>query len=76
MDIDDYTDVGHHNLEQFITKEYSTLPLLTRAEQFYSYSNPNYLYAGALIEHFSQQEFATYIQNNVFEPVGMSSTTG
>ena len=42
---------------------------------FYNYSNPNWSYLGAMIEHFSHKPFAMYMQQNVFEPLGMQRTS-
>lgn len=43
--------------------------------RFYNYSNPNWSYLGAVIEHFSQKPFAMYMQQNVFAPLGMQRTS-
>jgi CubicO group peptidase (beta-lactamase class C family) len=42
---------------------------------FYNYSNPNWSYLGAIVEELSQQNFAEYVEQNVFEKLGMSRTS-
>jgi CubicO group peptidase (beta-lactamase class C family) len=40
----------------------------------YSYSNTGYALIGLLVETISGQNFATYTQQNIFRPLGMSNT--
>lgn len=42
--------------------------------QQYSYSNMNYHVAARLIETVTEQPFATYLQDNLFQPLGMDDT--
>lgn len=41
---------------------------------FYNYSNPNFSYLGAIVEHLTQTPYAEHMQQNIFEPLGMSRT--
>ncbi len=50
-------------------------PQMNRPGIFYNYSNPNWSYLGAIIEHLSQTPYVEYMQQNVFEPLGMQRTT-
>lgn len=43
--------------------------------EVHSYSNRNYAFAGHLVERASGQDFVTYMQDNVFGPLGMDSTS-
>lgn len=41
---------------------------------FYNYSNPNFSYLGAIVEHLTQTPYVEHMQQSVFEPLGMSRT--
>jgi len=41
----------------------------------FEYSNLNYALLGALIEHVSGQQFEDYMQERVFQPLGMADST-
>lgn len=41
---------------------------------FHNYSNPNWSYLGAVVETLSRQPYAEYMQQSVFEPLGMQRT--
>ena len=76
VDVNDFTaDAVGDNLELFATAFYPQEKPMTKAGQFYSYSNPNYVYLGALIERVSGQSFTEYMAENIFTPMGMNSTT-
>ncbi|MCW3464603.1 serine hydrolase [Chitinophaga nivalis] len=40
----------------------------------YQYSNSNYLLLADIVEQVSQQSFATYLQQHLFKPAGMTTT--
>lgn len=63
------------DLATFTSEIYPEIPPMTRAGNFYSYSNPNYVYVGALIERLSGEPFATWMEREIFEPLGMENTT-
>lgn len=42
---------------------------------FHNYSNPNWSYLGAIVEYLSDEPYAQYMQENVFERLGMPRTT-
>lgn len=43
--------------------------------KIFSYSNPGYWFAGFLIEHASQRKYADQLDETIFKPLGMKSTT-
>jgi CubicO group peptidase (beta-lactamase class C family) len=45
------------------------------AGKFWNYSNSNWSYLGAVIEHQRNQPYEQVMKNNVFEPLGMTRTT-
>ena len=47
----------------------------TEPGKIYSYSNPGYWFAGFLIEHASRRLYADQLQESLFAPLGMTSTT-
>ena len=61
--------------------EYMTLtypqqnPQMNRPGIFYNYSNPNWSYLGAVIEHLSQTPYVEHMKQSVFAPLGMQRTT-
>lgn len=42
---------------------------------FWNYTNPGYMLAGLAVERASGVPYRTYMENNVFAPAGMNSTT-
>lgn len=42
---------------------------------FYNYSNPNWSYLGAIVEYLNNTPYAEYMEQNVFEPMGMQRTS-
>lgn len=44
------------------------------AGEVHSYSNHNYGFAGLVVEQVSGQDFVAYMDDNVFDPIGMDST--
>lgn len=40
------------------------------------YNNSNYMVLGAIIEKVSGQDYATYMEENIFKPAGMKNTAG
>ena len=57
----------------------STYPLQNRQMNppgiFHNYSNPNWSYLGAVVEHLSQEPYADYMKKSVFDKLGMQRTT-
>src|SRR5688572_4853672 len=47
----------------------------TEPGKIFSYSNPGYWFAGFLIEHASKRKYADQLDESIFKPVGMKSTT-
>jgi len=50
-------------------------PLFAPPGSFWNYANPNFSLAGAIVESVSQQPFAQYMQEQIYEPAGMPLTT-
>jgi len=49
-------------------------PLMAPAGKFYNYSNPNWSYLGAIIEYVTQKNYSDWVEQNVFEALGMNKT--
>lgn len=47
----------------------------TEPGKIFSYSNPGYWFAGFLIEHASHRKYADQLDESIFKPLGMKSTT-
>ena len=47
----------------------------TEPGKIFSYSNPGYWFAGFLIEHASKRQYADQLDESIFRPLGMKSTT-
>jgi CubicO group peptidase (beta-lactamase class C family) len=47
----------------------------TEPGKIFSYSNPGYWFAGFLIEHASKRKYADQLDESIFKPMGMKSTT-
>jgi CubicO group peptidase (beta-lactamase class C family) len=41
---------------------------------FYNYSNPSWSYLGAVVEQITQTPYIEHMQQNIFEPMGMTRT--
>lgn len=50
-------------------------PLLFEPDSDYKYSNYGYVVLGAILEKVTGQSFEKLLANNIFNPIGMSSTT-
>lgn len=74
---DDYDDAFiNAELSDFLRLNYpQNNGLLNPPGEFFNYSNPNYSYLGAVLEQVYNQEFAEVIQQQVFQPLGMTSAT-
>lgn len=51
-----------------------TLPLLFTPGEHYNYANLNFVLLGLIVENISGVSFDTYLNNNVLDPLGMTST--
>jgi CubicO group peptidase (beta-lactamase class C family) len=51
-----------------------TMPLQSGPAEVFRYSDINYILLGALIEHLTGESEDVYVQQNVFEPLGMAET--
>jgi CubicO group peptidase (beta-lactamase class C family) len=75
--LDDY--IGSDPDDELVEYMSSTYPQQNRQMNppglFHNYSNPNWSYLGAVIEHLSQNPFAQHMQQSVFEPLGMQRTS-
>ena len=47
----------------------------TEPGKIFSYSNPGYWFAGFLIEHAGKRPYADQLDESIFKPLGMKSTT-
>ena len=47
----------------------------TEPGKIFSYSNPGYWFAGFLIEHAGKRKYADELDESIFKPLGMQSTT-
>src|SRR5688572_2954593 len=68
---------GSHD-ETALEKEvraWSDTRFFTEPGKIFSYSNPGYWFAGFLIEHASQRQYADQLDESIFRPLGMKSTT-
>jgi CubicO group peptidase (beta-lactamase class C family) len=53
---------------------FSSQPLQFQPGSKFSYSNSNYVLLTAIIEQVSQQSYADYLQQHIFQPLGMKNT--
>lgn len=51
------------------------VPLHVAPGTFWNYSNPNYMIAGLVVERASGTPYRTYVEQQVWAPAGMTSTT-
>ncbi|MGM0838346.1 MAG: serine hydrolase domain-containing protein [Bacillota bacterium] len=56
-------------------KKLSGVTLGNPPGEVYEYNSANYLLLGAIIESVSGQPFATFMEQQIFSPLGMSNTT-
>jgi CubicO group peptidase (beta-lactamase class C family) len=75
--LDDYIGSSDTDeLVEYMTSHYPQQnPQMNPPGLFHNYSNPNWSYLGAIIEHLSQTPFAEHMQQNVFAPLGMQRTS-
>src|SRR5918999_2952992 len=61
-------------LEQEV-RSWTDARFFTEPGTIFSYSNPGYWFAGFLIEHASKRQYADQLDESIFKPLGMKSTT-
>jgi CubicO group peptidase (beta-lactamase class C family) len=61
------------NLTQLLAL-FSRQPLQFQPGSRFSYSNSNYVLLTAIIEQVSQQSYADYLQQHIFQPLGMKNS--
>ena len=69
--------IGSHD-ETALEKEvrsWSESRFFTEPGRIFSYSNPGYWFAGFLIEHAGKRKYADQLDESIFKPLGMNSTT-
>lgn len=73
---DDYIGSNvNSTLVEYMTSTYPQQnPQMNPPGLFHNYSNPNWSYLGAIIEHLSQKPFAEHMQQSIFKPLGMQRT--
>ena len=49
--------------------------LMNKPGQFFNYSNPNYSFLGAVVAEQSGMDYASYMHQEVFAPLGMTRST-
>lgn len=78
MDVDDFEELWRERPMYHIRRLKDFLPLFQdRSMKFevgtrFSYNNAGYILLGLIVEAATQQSFADYVQENVFNKVGMS----
>ncbi|WP_028549594.1 serine hydrolase domain-containing protein [Paenibacillus sp. UNC451MF] len=70
----DMTHSPQYQSLQEINQSLNTVKLANDPGTAYSYHNPNYQYLALLVEKVSGQNFSAYLENNIFQPLGMSHT--
>lgn len=50
-------------------------PLTFSPGSLFSYNNSGYILLGAIVEQITQQSLSTYLEENIFSPLGMSGTS-
>jgi CubicO group peptidase (beta-lactamase class C family) len=63
-------DLGDSAIENNV-RALAKIDLVASPSQRYEYSNANYVTLGMLIQAVSGQSYETYIQENIFQPLGM-----
>ena len=71
VDWDGSSDLMNYALNTFPTLSGQMNP----AGKFFNYSNPNWSYLGAIVEHHRGVEYTQVMEDMVFEPLGMARTT-
>jgi CubicO group peptidase (beta-lactamase class C family) len=61
-------------LEQEV-RSWTDARFFTEPGKIFSYSNPGYWFAGFLIEHAGKRKYADQLDESIFKPLGMKSTT-
>ena len=56
-------------------RSWSDSRFFTEPGKIFSYSNPGYWFAGFLIQHASHRNYADELDESIFKPLGMKSTT-
>ena len=74
---DSYAGIQNDSsLIAYMTDEFTTNnELMNKPGQFFNYSNPNYSYLGAVISSQSDMEYATYVEQEVLQKLGMTRST-
>lgn len=57
-----------------VNESLNTVQLANDPGAAYSYHNPNYQYLALLVEKMSRQNFSDYLEDHIFEPLGMRDT--
>jgi CubicO group peptidase (beta-lactamase class C family) len=68
-------DMSHPHPPDEILDRAVKLPLRHRPGTAFEYSGVGYLLAAAIIEAASRRPYGEFVANNVFQPLGMTSTT-
>ena len=67
---------GNSDLMSYALNTFPTLSgQMSPAGKFFNYSNPNWSYLGAIVEHHRGIEYTQVMEDMVFEPLGMARTT-
>ncbi len=61
--------------EQTVLTQIAQAPLIFAPGTYYAYSNSNYFVLGSVIEAVSSVTYPSYMASNIFQPVGLSSTS-
>ncbi len=61
--------------EQTVLTQIAQAPLIFAPGSYYAYSNSNYYVLGSVIEAVSSVTYPSYMASNIFQPVGLSSTS-
>lgn len=67
-------DTGDEALSDWVESQ-DTAPLHVAPGAFWNYSNPNFMIAGLVAERASAKPYRLYMEENVWAPAGMTSTT-
>lgn len=71
--LDNYIGVDDNlSLLDYMQSSYPVLnPPMNPAGLFYNYSNPSWSYLGAMVEYYTQTPYADWVEENVFDALGM-----
>jgi D-alanyl-D-alanine carboxypeptidase len=61
--------------EQTVLTQIAQAPVIFAPGTNYAYSNSNYFVLGSVIEAVSSETYPSYMASNIFQPVGLSSTS-